>query len=361
MICFYVCAPVALQHKPESYLKHIYWFSYFNSDLPSVRYRADYPLEELHEKHGISYSIVYPSYDRKSILHFLRVYFACLLFRKKDPVIVIQKLYTNGLYAHALKLLVFVRRQNTLYDLDDAEYLEYPPVAINYFMKRCAACSMGSAALVEYAKQFNSNSFFLTSPVIEHDQVKKERSPVFTVGWIGCYGGAHKDALFTQAFPAIKKVNFPIRLVLLGVKKQAHKEELRNFFGENNNIELVIPDNINWHDEVSVYQRIKTFDLGLAPLLDIEMHRAKSAFKLKQYFSCGVPVLGSDIGENGRFLENGVNGFLCRTPEHYQEMILEIKNMKKELYETFSSNACNSAEKFTSKGYCSALMEFYRN
>jgi glycosyltransferase involved in cell wall biosynthesis len=340
-------------------MKYIYWFSYYNSDLPSVRYRANYPLRELKEKHGINYSIVYPGYDFKSVLNFCMVYFSALFFRKKNSIIVIQKLYTNGIYGVLLKFLLLFRRKNTHYDLDDAEYLEYPPAPINYFLKKCAGNSMGSAALVEYAKRFNENSFLLTSPVIAHGQIKKDKKQVFTLGWIGCYGGAHREALFESVFPAIREISFDAKLVLLGVEEKEHIEELKQYFSETRNLILEIPQKINWHNEESVYKEIAGFDIGLAPLKDIEMHRAKSAFKLKQYFSCGVPALGSSIGENGRFLENEVNGFVCNTKEDYARMILLMKQMKKKEYDLLSLNALRTARKFTVEKYCEELIGFY--
>jgi len=63
-----------------------------------------------------------PGYDFRNLLNFLLTYFSALLCRDKKSIIVFQKIYTHGIDATALKILLFFRKQNTLYDIDDAEY-----------------------------------------------------------------------------------------------------------------------------------------------------------------------------------------------------------------------------------------------
>lgn len=146
-------------------IKHIYWFAYFDSSEPSVRYRALYPLQYLQDNNNITFSLVYPGYTLSAILYFLKVYLEILVFRKKDSLVVYQNIRTNHLYANALKLLLHVRPSNTIYDIDDADYLRYPPGTINFFIKNCKYCSVGSEALFVYAKRFNPECNILTSPI----------------------------------------------------------------------------------------------------------------------------------------------------------------------------------------------------
>jgi hypothetical protein len=82
-------------------IKHIYWFAYYNLDEPSVRYRAKFPLQQLKDKHGITFSLVYPGYDFKHVSNFLLTFLSALFFRKRHSVIVFQKIYSTGLYATA--------------------------------------------------------------------------------------------------------------------------------------------------------------------------------------------------------------------------------------------------------------------
>ncbi len=340
-------------------MSYIYWFALYNLTSPSVRYRGFYLLEALKQDHGVDFAIVYPGYSITTVRNFLKTYISALLFRKPNSLIVIQRVYTNRLYATALKLLVLIHKKNTLYDIDDAEYVEHSPATINFFMKHCSSCSTGSKALLSYVKRFNFNAVLLTSPVTKHHHRKQKTNSVFTIGWIGCYWGAHKENLFRLFFPGIREVNFPLKLIILGARYGEHTEELKRYFSGNQNIILDIPGNIDWFNESAIYERIKEFDVGISPLLDTEINRCKSAYKLKQYCSCGVPVLGSEIGENAFFLKHGFNGFFCNTPEDYLQMILKIKAMSPEEYSVLCTNAFASCSNFDLNHVCKLFLKVF--
>ncbi len=336
-------------------MKHIYYFTYYNISAPSIRYRAIYVLEKLRAEYNYTYDFVYPSYKPKEIFNFLRVFFSILIFRKKNSTIVFQKIYTRRIYATALKILLHFHPENTIYDIDDAEYENYPPHTINHFLANSSSVSVGSHTLLNYAGQFNQNVTILTSPVVAHSQFKSGRNDVFTIGWIGFYN-AHQHNLRKLFFPALKNVNFPIRLVLLGVTKPEHMVEIKGYFSSNSNVILEIPEDIDWQDELSIYKRIKQFDIGISPLLNTEINRAKSAFKLKQYLSCGVPVLASNIGENSIFLKDGINGYFCKNAAEYLEKILLVRDMTDASYSEMQKHALDTVSSFSIKTYCYALM-----
>ena len=340
-------------------IKHIYWFAYFGMFSPSVRYRAKYPLNLLNEKHGIPSSFVFPSYKPIDIFRFVKTFISCLIFRKKDSLIVLQRIHTNFIYSAALKFLLVFQKKNTLYDLDDAEYFDHPEGSMDYFMKNCESCSVGSNAVKDYVKKFNDRVFLLTSPILLHPVTKEKRNDLFTIGWIGDFAGSHRESMFKIFFPSIKNIDFQIKLIILGIREKTYPKEIRDYFLENKNVLIEIPLDINWQDEMSVYERVKEFDIGVCPLVNNEITQAKSAFKIKQYFSCGVPALGSDVGENARFIEDGGNGFICNTPDEYKKSMIRIKEMKNEEYSLLSSNAKKSIDKFDMEHYCSTLLEFY--
>lgn len=342
-----------MKEKIEDSVNQIYWFSYFNNSEPSVRYRAIYPLEFMKEKYGADFSFVYPDYKLKNISRFISIYFEILFFRKKNSVIVFQKIYSKGLYSVALKFLLFLRRKKTFYDIDDAEYLRRPPETIHFFMKNCSGCLVGSVALAEYVSlHFKSKTELLTSPVIHHHEIKENKNETLTIGWIGYYE-SHFDSLSKLFFPAIQNIDFKITLVILGLRFPEDEENLRNYFSKNKNVIIEIPADIDWLDEKSIYERIKIMDVGIAPLLNTAFNQAKSAFKLKQYLSCGVPVLASMVGENIRFIDHAVNGFICNSPEEFLKNLNIINQMNAEEYSLFSKQARLSLNKFDIDNYCS--------
>jgi len=194
-------------------IKHIYCFAFYDMSAPSVRYRLKYPLEILKDDYGINYNLIHPGYDLKNMSQFAWIFLSILFFRKRHSLIIFQKIYTKGIYATALKILLFFRPKNTLYDIDDAEYIRHSPDTVQYFIKHCAACSTGSRTLKEYAEKYNTNAFVLTSPIICHDEIKQACNQLFTIGWIGFYSG-HQENLKTLLFPAIKALNEPIKLTV---------------------------------------------------------------------------------------------------------------------------------------------------
>ena len=254
---------------------------------------------------------------------------------------------------------MFFRQKHTLYDIDDAEHTRHPVKTIHHFMRRCWACSAGSESLVQYIRQFNSNVFFLSSPVIDHGLTKSELENTFTVGWIGYYG-AHRQSLTELFFPALCHIDFPLKLILLGVATESEQQEIRSYFKNNENISVKTPLHLKWLHEHSIYEIIKTFDIGISPLVDTEFNRAKSAFKLKQCLSCGVPVLGSSVGENKAFLKDGLNGYFCDNPNDYLQRLIEIKYSRPDCYSKLSINAKASFPAFSIDNYCSTFIRIFK-
>lgn len=56
------------------------------------------------------------------------------------------------------------------------------------------------------------------------------------------------------------------------------------------------------------------------PLIqNTKFNRAKSPTKLFEYMAMAKPTVSSEIGEAGRIIQNGVNGFLAKTKEGFIE------------------------------------------
>jgi len=333
----------------------IYWFAFYNPDSPSVRYRGKYPLEYLRKTQGIGSCFVYPGYRISVILKFLCAYLSALFFRRKNSLIVIQKVHSDFIYANLLKLLVLVRKPNTIYDIDDADYLLFPPENIYWFCRNCSAVMAGSREIADNLKQYNANVFFNTSPAPSPAIVKKQKNNVLHIGWIGGFGGDHKESLLSEFFPALKHVPFKVKLSLLGVTEEKDRLLLTEYFSTNPNVELIVPGQIDWQNETEIQNAIAQFDIGIATLLDNEFQRSKSGFKAKQYLNHGVPVLSTDLPENNSVVIDSENGFYCNSPQEFQRRITEFHNMNEQQYAKLSGNAVNSAGIFGFNAYCNRL------
>lgn len=342
---------------PVMKTSHVYWFAYFDMQEPSVRYRAKYALDELQKHHGVSYDLVIPSYRPINVVRFVRVYMSILLNRKDKSVIVYEKIRTKWVYATALKLLLKLRNKRTIYDIDDADYIKYAPETIHFFMKHSEGCTVGSSALAEYCRKLNKDVCVLTSPVVEHGYVKGNRNKRLTIGWVGYYN-AHKESLKELLFPALAKLEIELDFVVMGINKPEQIKELHAYFAAYKHVNIVLPEAIDWQNERAVYKRISDFDIGVAPLLSTPVNNAKSAFKLKQYLCCGVPVLGSSVGENSTFLVDGYNGYSCNDANDYVQYIQSIVGMSDVAYSHMSKNALKTCKKFDMTHYCSTLLEY---
>ena len=237
-------------------LKFIYWFANYIPDSASVRYRGKYPIDFLKEQFGIGAYFISPGYKPMTIFRFAKAYLSALFFRKKASLIVIQRVHSNFIYSNLLKLLIKIRKSKTVYDLDDADYLEYPSKMIYFFVNNCSAVTVGSNELMKNLSKFNKSIFLNTSPTPDFNISKKHKNTRLTIGWIGCFGGGHKESLVKDFFPALKHLPFRINLIVMGVVRKSEFDFLTNFFSNNENVQLEIPQNINWCDEKEVNKEL---------------------------------------------------------------------------------------------------------
>lgn len=347
-------------------IRHIYCFSFYNADSPSTRYRAIQTLRFLKHEHGISYTHVIPGYSFPLIIQFIKSYIEVLFFRRKASLILFQKIYSSGLYSTLLKVLLLLRKSSTVYDIDDAEYLRFRERTIHFFMKNAQTVFAGSHELEKYALKFNSSVILMTSPLLHSRHIKQERNEVFTIGWIGDYGKSegrsaeysHKNSLNQLLFPALTELTIPSKLVLIGINEKKEQDEVRAKFKSirDLSIEFIQPE--SWHDDDQLFRYISKFDVGISPLVDHAFNRAKSAFKMKQYFACGVPVLASPVGENNYFLMDGVNGFFCNHADDFRDKINVIAMMDKMQYSRMSEACLDTVTQFDLQHYSS---ELFRN
>jgi len=250
-----------------------------------------------------------------------------------------------------LKLLIRIKNQDTVYDLDDADYLEVNPKTIYYFAKHCEKLSAGSKQIEKYLRQFNNQIVHTTSPTLDLEIVKANRNTIFTIGWIGGFGGEHKDSLIELVFPAIKELTFHLKLIIIGVLKLDDIKFIKNYFQYNSNIEIELPLEIDWNDEVDIQKRIVLFDVGLATLTNSEMQLSKSGIKAKQYMNNGVPVLSTNLPENSTVVVDGVNGYFCETITDFKDRLNQFYNMTDTNYLQFSKNARKSIINFDHNKY----------
>jgi glycosyltransferase involved in cell wall biosynthesis len=339
----------------ERQVKFIYWFAYHNLYASSVRYRGKYPLDFAREKLGIGSYLVVPGYSPVRIFIFFRAYFSALFSLRKDALIVIQRVQSKFIYTGLLKILVKIRKRYSVYDLDDADYLNKDPRTIHYFARHCGHVSAGSREIAEYMMQFNRDVHHVTSSTPDLGIIKQKRNPLFIIGWIGSFGWGHKDSLYQDVFPVIKELDFPCKLTLVGLFHGEDIEEVNAYFSDCSNLELEIPTGLDWNNEADLQKRIAAFDVGIATLLNHPLQLSKSGIKAKQYLNNGVPVLSTNLPENNKVVQHGINGYLCDSPEDFKRGFIQFKTMPDDEYARFSRNARESIDNFNYLKYFEAF------
>ncbi len=332
-------------------LKYIYWFAYYNLDSPSVRYRAKYPLDFAKEKYKIKTNLVVPGYSLRKIFSFLLSYIRAFFSPRDSSLIVIQRVHSNFIYSNLLKVLVLVRKQITIYDLDDADYLVYPIKTIHFFARNCNSITAGSFEIQNYFKPINNKIINLTSPTPDLKIVKRKRNKYFTIGWIGAYGGGHKQGLYKYLFPAVKQLNFDCILRIIGITNKTDKSELLEYFKNHHHIRIEIDENIDWNNEIDLQNRIIDFDIGIATLINNQIYLAKSGIKAKQYMNNGIPVICNNLPENNKIVKNGHNGFVCDEVYDFVAKLTLFRKMSDIEYSRFSMNARESIIEFNHNKY----------
>ena len=321
-----------------------------------MRYRGRYLLDALQAAHGVQATMIFPGYGWANVLFFIRFYLKVLLFRPRGSWIVIQKLYTRGIYARALRWLVRLRPQDTIYDLDDAEYLRHSPETLHFFLKHCSRVVVGSRELERYALQFNKAVHCIGSPIIAQPAFPLTDNPILHLGWIGFYNN-HRVSIEELVFPALDQATTPLQLTLLGVDRPAQREAILARFQGHLFVQIDLPDAIDWQDEAGIYQRIAQWDLGLAPLLDTEFNRAKSAFKLKQCLAAGVPVAASPVGENLAVMRDGAHGFFFEDAGELLQKLAHFSQLSPAAQATMRQRCRQDAEQHAVEGYARRFLE----
>jgi glycosyltransferase involved in cell wall biosynthesis len=111
---------------------------------------------------------------------------------------------------------------------------------------------------------------------------RRDRGEV-RIGWVA--GGEHKlerDQLqLRETLTQILQTHPNVTIATIGTSLEIADPRYSNQIGES---------------FLTLLERLSTFDIGIAPLVDTTFNRARSNVKLKEYAAAGVPWLASPVG-----------------------------------------------------------------
>jgi glycosyltransferase involved in cell wall biosynthesis len=98
---------------------------------------------------------------------------------------------------------------------------------------------------------------------------------------------------------------------------------------------------------------LQSFDIGLMPLVDDPWSWGKCGLKIVQYQGVGLPVVCTPVGVNRDLVEEGVTGFLAKTPEEWEKKLSVLiedaplreklgKEGRKRVLEEYTVQSCAS-------------------
>lgn len=74
------------------------------------------------------------------------------------------------------------------------------------------------------------------------------------------------------------------------------------------------------------YGVVSSFDVGAIPLRSTPFNDCRTPIKALEYAALGIPVVASDMPAYRGFVEDGVTGYLVKTPDEWQKRLTELIN-----------------------------------
>ncbi len=240
-----------------------------------------------------------------------------------------------------------------IYDFDDAIWIPNTSEHNGFFsrfkfysntQKVCKwayKVSCGNEYLRNFAAQFNANAVYNPTTIDtqnHHNRIKDQSGSGFVIGWTGTHSTIqYLDALL----PVLKKLEEQYDFTFNVIADRAPEFQLKSFRFTKWNKESEIAD-------------LMQFNVGLMPLVDDKWANGKCGFKALQYMSLGIPALVSPVGVNTRIVDDGINGYICQTPDDWynalsklmenRQLLIELgANTRKKIEEHYSvrSNTAN--------------------
>ncbi len=180
----------------------------------------------------------------------------------------------------------------------------------------------GNRYLKENTLAYTNNITIIPSPIDMTSYTEKEYSEsndTVTLGWIGATGSIHYMKKMIPIFEALGGKHGNLRLKIVC-----------DVFFDCENITV---DKKQWSAEEEV-EDLKSFDIGLMPLMDDPWSHGKCGLKILQCLAVGVPVVCSPVGINKEIVEDGVHGLWASTPEEWIkkiEILINDHNLRKRM------------------------------
>ncbi len=196
-------------------------------------------------------------------------------------------------------------------ELDDAIYLsrgrrrKYATV-----LGRARAVIAGNATLAAYARRFNDRVVVVPTTVSVaryRPRASYARDSVARIGWVGL------SSNFPHLRAIARELSYVCELcgaVVVVVSSRPIVAAFPSVF-------------IPWSYAVEA-ETIRSFDVGIMPLVDTPFARGKCGLKLLQYMACGLPAVASPVGVNREIVRHDENGMLAKDHDAWRTALASL-------------------------------------
>ena len=209
-----------------------------------------------------------------------------------------------------------------VYDFDDAIWVTKTTEAnrglswLKWSGKTASLCSLarhvvvGTDLLAEFVRRYNPHVTVIP-PTVDVDRYLPRRHAVGTgpvvLGWSGSPTTVEYLGVIAGALRRVAE-EVPIEVRLMGAEFPLPG----------------VPSSYRpWRADVEI-EELRSYDVGLMPLVDDPWTRGKGAMKALLYMAVGVPVVASPVGVTPRVVEHGRNGLLAATEDEWVTHLLAL-------------------------------------
>ena len=232
-------------------------------------------------------------------------------------------LWTTPFGTSFFERLFRLAARKVIYDVDDLVFLGRTSIANRfiaplkgpskyiYLMKVADHVITCTPYLDTYVRKFNSKTTDISSTIntqeyVPHNKYTNNRPLV--IGW----SGSHTTAPYLHLLDkGIRELQSECKFDVLVIGDPSFS------------IPGVKLDAIGWN-EPSEGADLGKIDIGVYPLPEEEWVYGKSGLKALQYMALGIPTVATAIGANFRVIEDGVSGFLVKSPEEWKLRLREL-------------------------------------
>ena len=226
-------------------------------------------------------------------------------------------------------MMAKVLRKKIIYDFDDAIWVPNTSDTNKFFSflkmhtsvaRLCGwayKVSCGNKYLCNYAEQYNSNVIYNPTTIDTenyHNKIKVHSDEYkFVLGWTGTHSTIR---YLKEIVPVIEEL------------EQEYDFELHVISDMNPNLSLRSLVYKQWNKKTEI-EDLLSFSVGIMPLSDDPWANGKCGFKAIQYMALGIPALVSAVGVNSTIVDDGVNGFVCKTPKEWKRNLAKLITNRK--------------------------------